>query len=176
MQSNAPDFRTLLRETEKSAVHLEMRDQYSIADEVEQFAAWKAGHRYAMENRSEWWHPFHDFVVETIARGVTIRRARIVSEPVTEYIRYEHSHTFTNIAAGEQIRWLPRIRALDLALPGADFWLFDSRIVRFNLFTGDGAWAHPRHVMTEEPATVGLCAKAFEAVWERAVPHADFEV
>jgi hypothetical protein len=153
-----------------------MRDQYSVADEAEQFAAWQAGHRYTMENQAEWWHPFHDFVVETIGRGVSIRRARIVSEPVTEYIRYEHSHTFTNIAAGEQIRWLPRSRAFDLALPGADFWLFDSRIVRFNLFTGDGEWADPRNVLTEEPATVELCTKAFEAVWERAIPHEDFKV
>ncbi len=65
MPSNVPDFRTLLRETKKSAVHLEMRDQYSVADEAEQFAAWKAGHRYSLEDRDEWWHPFHDFVVET---------------------------------------------------------------------------------------------------------------
>ncbi|MFE7530170.1 DUF6879 family protein [Kitasatospora sp. NPDC057542] len=42
-----------------------MRDQYSVADEAEQFAAWKAGHRYSLEDRDEWWHPFHDFVVET---------------------------------------------------------------------------------------------------------------
>ena len=30
---------------------------------------------------------------------------------------------------------------MDIALPGADFWLFDSKIIRFNIFTGDGNWA-----------------------------------
>jgi Family of unknown function (DUF6879) len=30
-----------------------------------------------------------------------------------------------NIAAGEEVRWLPRRRASDLRLPGNDFWLLD---------------------------------------------------
>ncbi len=72
--------------------------------------------------------------------------------------------TPVNIAAGEQVRWLPRAQASDLALPGNDFWLFDDRGVRFNHFTGDGDWAHPRTSYTEDPAVAKLCATAFEAV------------
>lgn len=30
-----------------------------------------------------------------------------------------------NVKAGEEVRWLPRRQASDLALPGNDFWLFD---------------------------------------------------
>jgi hypothetical protein len=30
-----------------------------------------------------------------------------------------------NAAAGEDVRWLPRRRASDLALPGTDFWVLD---------------------------------------------------
>jgi len=55
------------------------------------------------------------------SNGVVMRRARIVSVPVGEYTRYEHSLTFTNIVAGEEIRWLPRRHASTLALPGNDF-------------------------------------------------------
>lgn len=60
-------------------------------------------------------------VAETTRRGVQMRRARIVSEPITPYIRYEYDGTFSNIAAGEDVRWLPRPRTADLLLPGVDF-------------------------------------------------------
>jgi transcriptional regulator with XRE-family HTH domain len=105
---------------------------------------------------------------ETTSRGVTLRRARIVSEPVTEYIRYEHSFTFTNVAAGEQVRWLPRRQASDIALPGNDYWLFDDQLVQWNHFTGDGASSGPE--ITEDPAAAKLCQDAFAAVWDRAIP------
>ena len=45
-----------------------------------------------------------------------MRRARVVSEPVTDYIRYEHDLTFANVAAGELVRWLPRRNAADIAV------------------------------------------------------------
>ena len=67
-----------------------------------------------------------------------MRRARIVSEPVSEYIRFEHDVTYTNVAAGEEVRWLPRRLASDIALPGNDFWLFDERLAVFNHFAGAG--------------------------------------
>jgi hypothetical protein len=105
---------------------------------------------------------------------VTVRRARIVSEPVSEYIRYEHAGTVVNVAAGEQARWLPRRQASDIALPGNDFWLFDGRLIRWNNFTGDGASA-PGEI-SEDPAAARLCAAAFEAVWARAIPHDEYKV
>src|SRR5213078_2293926 len=99
-----------------------------------------------------------------VGRGVEVRRARIVSEPVSEYIRFEHYLTpFVNVRAGEQVRWLPRRRATDLALPGNDFWLLDGRIVLVNHFTGEGESAD--HDVLEDPALAKLCATAFEAVW-----------
>jgi hypothetical protein len=103
-----------------------------------------------------------------------MRRARIVSEPVTEYIRFEHAGTVNNIAAGENVRWLPRRRASDIALPGNDFWVFDDRLVEWNHFTGDGGLVG--HELTDDPAVVKLCASAFESVWERAVPHVEYQV
>ena len=74
----------------------------------------------------------------------------------------------------EEVRWLPRRLASALTLPGNDFWLFDNRIVRFNHFTGDGASAEPEY--TEDPTVAVLCTSAFQAVWERATPHADYAV
>ncbi|MER5770999.1 DUF6879 family protein [Streptomyces sp. NPDC001985] len=105
---------------------------------------------------------------------VVIRRARVVSEPVSQYIAFEHSGSFTNAAAGEQIRRLPRRLASDLALPGNDFWLFDGRLAQFNISDGEGRWTHTDR--TDDPGVTALCASAFEAVWERGIPHEEYRV
>ncbi|MEU8570468.1 DUF6879 family protein [Streptomyces pathocidini] len=166
---NVPSFAELIADCHRSAVHLEMRDAYGVEDEADDFAAWKRG------EPSVWAGPeWLDLVRRTVGRGVAMRRARVVSQPVTEYIRYEHAGTGLNVEAGESVRWLPRRLASDLALPGNDFWLFDDRLVRFGHFTGDGASAG--HELNHEPAVIKLCASAFEAVWERGTPHEEFTV
>ncbi|MFD3946117.1 DUF6879 family protein [Streptomyces sp. NPDC058579] len=174
MSQSLTDFSDLIRSVRESAVHLEMRDGYGVDNEIEGFSAWKQGHRLNPDDRASWWRPWLDLVQEVTAKGVLIRRARIVSEPVSDYIAFEHSGTFTNVAAGEQIRWLPRRSASDLALPGNDFWLFDGKLVQFNIFDGIGRWVHTDQ--TEAPDVAKLCASAFEAVWERAIPHEKYAV
>jgi hypothetical protein len=103
-----------------------------------------------------------------------MRRARIVSEPTSDYIRYEYDGAFTNVAAGEQIRWLPRRRASAIALPGNDFWLFDTELVVLNHFDGNGQWSEPEMEVSTDPELVALCASAFDSVWARAVPHESY--
>ena len=78
-----------------------------------------------------------------------------------------------SIAAGEQVRWLPRRRGLDLCLPLNDYWVFDGRLVRFHFFSGTGEIVEDE--LAEDPAVVKLCAQAFEAVWERAIPHDQYQ-
>ncbi|MFE0457822.1 DUF6879 family protein [Kitasatospora sp. NPDC058965] len=162
----------LLRAAQRSAVHLEMRDGYMQDDPG--LLAWRSGRRLDPENRQSWWRPWLDVIAEATSRGVVIRRARIVSEPVSEYIRYEYDVTFPNVAAGEQVRWLPRRKASSLSLPGNDFWLFDSKLVRWGHFSGDGDSLGGE--LTEDPAAAKLCADAFEAVWERATDHQHYKV
>ncbi|MER6366647.1 DUF6879 family protein [Kitasatospora sp. NPDC001527] len=140
----------------------------STADLVIQ--GWKVDESTAAECRRAGSIPEH----EAVGRGVAIRRARIVSEPVSDYIRYEYDVTFPNVVAGEQVRWLPRRRASDLALPGNDFWLFDDKLVRWGYFSGDGDSLGGE--LTEDEAAVQLCRGAFEAVWTRSVPHDDYRV
>jgi hypothetical protein len=150
-----------------------MRDAYSRSDP--RFTAWQAGHRYDPADRSSWWHPWLDRVMEARARGVIIRRARIVSEPVSDYIRFEYDITFRNVMAGEDVRWLPRRRTSDLALPGNDFWVFDDRVVLWAHFTGEGEMSADGWETTEDPAAVKTCAAAFRLVWERAIPHEEYQ-
>jgi len=174
MSQRVPPFAELLADCQRSAVHLEMRDVYGVANEDADFAAWKDGYRHDPADRDSWWYPFLTLVSDAVARGVEFRRARVVSEPVSDYIRFEHSCTFQNIAAGEAVRWLPRRLASDLLLPGNDLWIFDDRLIRFGLFSGDGAFIE--NVTDNDPATGKRCADTFEAVWERAIPHAPYTV
>lgn len=162
-------FDDALAQAKHSAVHLEMRDAYMLDDPT--FLAWQAGER---PDPVKQWPEWVELVQSTIARGVTVRRARIVGEPVSEYIRWEHEVTAMNVAAGEQVRWLPRRRATDIALPGNDYWLFDNQVVLVNHFTGDGQWADPDMEIIEDPDVVKLCGSAFETVWERASPHEEY--
>ncbi|MCF2531767.1 DUF6879 family protein [Yinghuangia soli] len=158
-----------MRACRRSAVHLEMRDAYML-DEA--YDDWQAGRLF---DPAERWPEWTALMASTTGRGVAIRRARIVSEPVSDYIRYEHSVTTThNVGGGEQVRWLPRRRATDIPLPGNDFWLFDGETLAVNHFSGDGDWLDVE--VTEDPAVVKLCAEAFESVWERAVPHAEYRL
>ncbi|WP_241681677.1 DUF6879 family protein [Streptomyces sp. CB01881] len=149
-----------------------MRDGYMRDDPL--FVRWLNGHRDDPADRSSWWSPWLQLIDEATDRGVDVRRARIVSEPVSEYVRFEHEITFRNIASGEQIRWLPRRCATDLALPGNDFWLIDGQQLVVHHFSGEGDFVDDE--ISTDPQTVKLCASAFEAVWERAVPHEDFRL
>ncbi|MFG3495297.1 DUF6879 family protein [Streptomyces sp. NPDC047928] len=175
-QSGVPSFAELLSSTRYSAVHLEMRDSYGVGDEIEEFEQFKRTGSIDLDPTARWWPEWLGMVRKAVGRGVVMRRARIVSEPVTDYIRWEHAATPLNIGAGELVRWLPRRQASDIALPGNDFWLFDDRVVQFNIFTGAGDWAAPAKQLTEEPSVVSLCSRAFEAVWGRAVDHEKFTV
>ncbi|MCC5481208.1 DUF6879 family protein [Streptomyces barringtoniae] len=174
MPSNVPTFPELLGAATRSAVHLEMRDSYAVDYEAGPFAQWRASHRYNLADRASWWRPWLDLIQETVGRGVVVRRARVVSQPVSEYTRFLYDGTFTNVAAGEQVRWLPRRQASDIALPGNDFWLIDGRLIRWNHFTGEGASAGGE--ISEDPAAAKLCADAFEAVWARAIPHDQYTI
>jgi Family of unknown function (DUF6879) len=163
-------FETLLGGCTTSAVHLEMRDYYTPTDPV--YLDWRAGVSIDPKER---WGEWYDLMSATTARGIKVRRSRIVSEPVTAFIRYEYDLTDgLNLAAGEEVRWLPRRQASDLALPGNDFWIFDNRLVRFNYFAGNGDEVGDE--LTRDEAVVRLCATAFESVWQRAIPHQDYRI
>ncbi|MCW5254611.1 DUF6879 family protein [Streptomyces sp. SHP 1-2] len=171
--NSVPPFSELIGECRHSAVHLELRDTYEGYDDGGRFAEWKrAGGLTStfVENFRTW----TDLVRETVARGVEMRRARVVSEPVTDYIRFEFEATRLNQEAGEQVRWLPRRDAATLLLPGADLWIFDDRLIRFGHFTGNGAL--DCNEMCDDPAVIKEFSEAFEAVWQRAIPHERFTV
>ncbi|RBQ20521.1 hypothetical protein DP939_10410 [Spongiactinospora rosea] len=156
----------LIRRAKHSVLHLEMRDTYTPQHPA--YLDWLAGGTGRYDRTT-----FKDLVRELAGRGVAMRRARVVSEPLSKEIQWEHMISDENVDAGEKIRWLPRTQAFDLLLPGADFYLVDNRVVAYNFCAGDGTDTG-EEVFSSAPDTVAQCLLAFEQVWERATPHADY--
>jgi hypothetical protein len=158
----------------QSASHLEMRDWYAAEDEKGRFerflATGQRDHAAEAAERREWL----DLMRKVTSAGVRVRRARIASEPVSDYIRFEWHGAGPTIEAGEELRWLPRRLASGLTLPGNDFWLFDERTAMFNHFSGDGKPLGQE--ITDDPEIVDLCRTAFEAVWKLAIPHDQYAI
>ena len=112
-------------------------------------------------------------VYRHVAAGRSIRRARIVSEPLSDYQRWSYSIAGPMVDAGEDIRWVPRQLVSSVALPGNDFYLIDDQLVVFLLYTGDGLNAG--YLTSTDAADIQRCRSAFDAVWQLAVPHRDYQ-
>jgi hypothetical protein len=161
-------FAELLAGTSASVIRFEMRDSYD--QDVAGFAEWQATGDISAYD----WGDHLDVVRAAVARGIRIRRVRVVSEPLSEYIRWEHACTGVNVEAGEDIRWLPRHRAADLLLPGADCWVFDHRVVRWNFQRGDGS--NPMlYTFSSDPRVIRDITASFETAWDRAIPHGEYK-
>lgn len=162
-----PSFEDLLAGTVRSVRHLEARDTYDATDPA--YLRWKETGDTFYD-----WDSWISLVGAATARDVSFRRLRIVSEPLSDYIRWEHAISYGNIQAGEQLRWLPRHLCYDLPHPAADFFLWDARLLAYNFTAGDGTdtgrmeyVADPRHITP----VLGM----FEMLWERGIPHEDYK-
>lgn len=170
--ATADERNQLLATCKREAVHLELRDFYGVAGDAVRFARFKELGYRDLEAEAAEVRPWADLIRSVTQSSRAVRRARIVSEPVTDYIRYEWAGTAHIIAAGEEVCWLPRRLASIIALPGNDFWLFDNETVLFTVFDGAGEVAERQ--LTTDPAAVQLCRTAFEAVWALATPHSEY--
>ena len=160
----------LLESAKSSAIHLEIRDEYALDDP--RWTAWRSGDRF---DPGEWRTPWFNTMSAATARGVQARRARIVSEPVSEYVQYEYEITAdNNLAAGEDVRWLPRHRAVGLLIPAVDFWVFDGSTTVVLHFAGDSTLRDRERI--DDPDLGELYTVAFEEIWQRATPHERYEV
>lgn len=150
------------------AVHLEMRDAYGTAVELPYMAKWAAGE----PDDLEWLQGWCTTLREHGKAGRSVRRARIVSEPVSDYQRWSYSIAYPMVEAGEDIRWVPRRLVSSAALPGNDFYLFDDRLAVFLLYAGNGLGTGK--MSSTEPADLRLCRSAFDAAWKLSIPHREY--
>jgi Family of unknown function (DUF6879) len=151
------------------ALHLEMRDAYGTSVEIPHLRKWEAGE----PDDTDWLQPWFEVIRTGVAAGKVFRRARIVSEPISNYQKWVLKDTHLYVEAGEDIRWVPRSRVSVIALPGNDFWLFDDEIVVFLIFAANGLIVDRQR--TSDPAAIQLCRDAFEAAWDLSIPNRDYQ-
>ncbi len=163
-----PAFDDVFRTFERTAFHLEVEDVYHTPDESEPFQ--KFLHDEADD--FAWHRPWLDLVRETTGSGRRIERVRIVSVPHGDYTRWGLSVAPLNIAAGEDIRWLPRHHLDGADITADDFWLLDDQRVVFTVFAPDGTFSGGAE--TVDPLIVDRCVRVREKLWKLAVPHSDY--
>lgn len=162
-------FERLLCEFEREAIHLETRDGYGTAVELPHMAKWAAGEADDLAWLEGWCATLRGHV----QAGKSVRRARIVSEPLSDYQRWSYSIAHPMVEAGEDIRWVPRRLVSSIGLPGNDFYLFDDCLAVFLIYAGNGLATDK--VASTDPADIRLCRAAFEAVWKLSIPHRDYK-
>jgi len=126
-----PEFVRFARSYEHTVAAVVARDRYAAADETEHVEAFLAG-RPADDS---WMEDWMGMVLRRTLEGQRIERVRVVTEPWSDYTRFGLNLSRLNTAAGEDIRYLTRDRARELALPTYDYWLLDSHkmcILRFD--------------------------------------------
>lgn len=129
------DFDTLFQ---RRVFRLETLDHYDAENEREPFARFLAGQPADWA----WREPWQRIVREHRAAGRIMQRVHVVSEPVSDYVRFELLRVYpANVEAGEDVRILSRTTAeklsLDLAWDG-DFWEFDDALAARLIYDGTG--------------------------------------
>ncbi|MGY4994074.1 DUF6879 family protein [Streptomyces sp. 900105245] len=158
----------LFREFRHTAWRLETRRGYASDRRSPKWARWQAGEDIAADPANAW----RENVAEQTAAGKRFERVRLVDDPPTDGQWFLLASAPGNVAAGEDIRNLPRARAEQLRLPEYDFWLFDSRIVARFAFGEDDTTLGV--YVTADPAEVLAACQARDAAWHHAVPTQEF--
>jgi uncharacterized protein DUF6879 len=162
-------FEELLGSFTQEAIHLETRDAYGTDVELPHMAQWVSGETDDLD----WLQDWCDALREHVAAGRSVRRARIVSEPLSDYQRWSYSIARPMVEAGEDIRWVPRGLVSSVALPGNDFYLFDDRLAVFLLYAANGLGTGK--IGSSDPGDIQLCRSAFEAAWKLSIPHSEYQ-
>ncbi|MGW5427911.1 DUF6879 family protein [Streptomyces sp. NPDC004059] len=159
----------LFTEFEHTAWRLETQRGYATDRMSPNWACFQNGESFGFNPDNPW----QANVRAQTEQGKRFERVRLVDDPPTEGQRFLLATGLGNVAAGEDIRNLPRADAEQLGLPEYDFWLFDSRtVVRFVINEAGETLGVTVH---EDPETVVRACQARDAAWHFAVPTRQFQ-
>lgn len=163
------EFNQLFRDVRERAFHLETQDAYNTPEEAEPLRRWLAGEP---DGGAEWYSEWDDLMTQTTQRGVAVQRVRIVTVPNSDYTRWLCATSDSNIAAGEDIRWLPRHLVSTDEYTVDDWWLWDDDILGFTVFEPSGRFAGA--AVTTDTVLVERCRTVRDRLWPKAIPHAEY--
>jgi hypothetical protein len=133
-------FDALFDGFERAIFRFESRPRYAVSYEQEMYERFLAGGSLPPGPEIDWWRPWLDWVADHVAAGRSVRRVRLLDEPVTDYQRFSLWGGQWNAAAGEGIRYLARAASAGLGIPDDhDWWIFDDAAVATLAYDSDGA-------------------------------------
>lgn len=155
-----------------SLFRLETLQHYSGSSEDEAIAEWR---RTATIPLTEELRQWCERIQRRVKDGCRVQRVHVVTEPLTDYMRFELASYEPNVEAGEDVRVIPVCddRPWPSDVPsGTDFWLIDARQLWSMHYAPDGEWLGAE-LMTETQRIVDACAIR-DAALAQSIPWRDY--
>jgi hypothetical protein len=122
-----------------------------VEPEREAFEAFLAGEE--LPEHSPEYDAWLTQVAGATSAGRRFERIRLVTEPLTDYTRFEFAAYPENIAAGERVWILPRalLTDADERWAAEDFWIFDDQVAVVLGYDDDGCFLGVERIEQIEP-------------------------
>ena len=165
LEQLAQDFTSLFS---RRVFRLETLDFYDAPNEREPLAQFRAGNPVD----PAWREPWKKLVRDVRVSGRIMERVHVVSEPVSEYIRFSLLHGYpANVEAGEDVRIAGRAATAG-QLPAADYWLFDDDLCVRLVYGEDGRVQVVR--LYRDEARLEVARRGRERAMRLAAPLAQY--
>ncbi|HWD05580.1 MAG TPA: hypothetical protein VG674_24340 [Amycolatopsis sp.] len=161
------EFAELLRSVRRSSWRWECQGECAI--DLPEVQRWLAGRPTRQTDDDRAWLTH---LARLRADGIPFQRVRVFTEPLNDYLAWMRQAIGPNVAAGEDVRWLPEATARDRGLPGYDFYLLDDEQVAILQFTDDKELTGV--VVDDDPAALAEHRRCRDTAWPIAIPHAAF--
>jgi hypothetical protein len=160
------DFDSLFRHR---VFRLETLDWYDAENERGPYQRFLAGEAADWA----WREPWKRLVRDVRTSGRIMERVHIVSEPVSDYIRFQLLHVYpANVEAGEHVAIAGRGAIIEDEPPGKDFWLFDDELAARLVYSREGAVSQV--VMERDPSVLRWYRVSRDMALRRAIPLARY--
>lgn len=150
----------------RSAWRWECQGEYAV--DAAKLQRWRDGLAPDLEAKRPWL----DYIRSITEAGKMWQRVRMLTDPLTEYLRWLLEQTQTNVDAGEDIRWVDGNRARELGMPDYDFYLFDEKRVAIMRFDDDRLLCHVEVI--DSTKIVEQHQRFRDIAWPHAIRHVDY--
>jgi hypothetical protein len=151
----------------RSSWRWECQGHYAV-DEP-QVDLWRTGQPHEDTDDDRAWFGYVDGLRR---RGIPFERVRMLTEPLTTYLRWMLATTHRNVDAGEDIRWITQSKARELGMPDYDFYILDDDRLVILRFDDDTVLLGAD--VTDDPDAVARHQEWRSLVWRHAVPHREY--
>ncbi len=155
-----------------TAFRLETLQTYDASYETEPFRQFLSNEKDEIPEKLTNWAAD---VQAGIAAGRRYERVHVVTEPLSDYIRFACAWGYRrNVTAGEKIRILPvREGEWPEGLPHLDYWLFDSHRLLWMNYAADSSLRSTE--LVDDPEWVVAANAWRDHAMQRSIPFAEYE-